>query len=357
MFVRSRWVLGLGVALSTASGAHAQSTQSVPVFVDGNRLGSNALLLRSVNRTVVPMRTLFESLGARVEWDSSERAVYAWNPDGSGVRLPLRELFAQTMEMSESPGPGNWGRVVSRYSLDAPAQLVDRRVYVPLRFASEALKADVRYAAYRPAVHIRTQAVAGSREETEIDPEPLVRDRVVERDQIIERDTEELDSDRVIDRDRVIERDRIIERDRVVDSDRILGRDERLNRLVSGLDVSVRVRERRLQRGGNVLPITFVVRNNSNRRVVVPFPTEQQFDVEILRDGELIWNWARGRRFTRGESALTVERQEDVEFEVRWDLRDNSGRAVRPGEYTVRGSLTTDTGERLSAERPLTIDR
>jgi hypothetical protein len=91
---RSSWIRGVGAAVLVAPlAAGAVWAQSpggtVAVYLNGGRLRSNALMLQQVGRTLLPMRTLFESLGAQVEWDASQQAVYAWNPNGQGVRLGL----------------------------------------------------------------------------------------------------------------------------------------------------------------------------------------------------------------------------------------------------------------------------
>lgn len=256
------------------------------------------------------MRTLFESLGARVEWDGAQRAVYAWKPDGQGIRLGLGEGVAQQLRMSASPAPGNWGRVVGTQSLDAPAMMIDGRVFVPLRFASEALNADVRYASAEPAVYIRTSAVAGSREDYEPRPRPRPRD-----------------DDRDFPRDN--------DRDRPRDTGRDRPRD-----IADALDLQIAVPDGVLDRGE---PVRFdlVLRNHGDRTLTVPFRSGQRFDFEVLQEGRLVWNWARDRSFTQALTSMTLDPGESTRFSARWNMRDNNGRLVAPGRYLVRGILTT----------------
>jgi hypothetical protein len=304
MRFRAGWAaLAVGLMFASVGEVRAQ-VRTVPVFVNGGRLDSNALLLVNVGRSVLPMRTLFESLGARVEWDPSQRAVYAWNPDGRGVRLEVGETAAQQLQMNASPGPGSWGRVVGTRTLDAPAMLVDGRVYVPLRFASEALNADVRYASAEPAVYIRTEAVAGSREEP-VDPPGRDRPREIAR----------------------------------------------------ALDVTLSVER---PRNENVDGTRFVmtVRNTSNAAVTVPFRSGQKFDFEVLQEGRLIWNWAHDRAFTQALTSTTIEPGESVTYNTRWNFRDNNGRLVQPGRYMVRGILTTAFQRpQIMTEQRFDVDR
>lgn len=322
MTYRRMQVAAMGALMLVAGAAQAARRDAVPVFVNGDRLGSNALLLKEVDRTVVPMRSLFESLGAQVEWDSSERAVYAWMPDGAGVRIGMDDRNAQTLAMPEHPRPGHWGRVVRSFRIDAPAMIRGERVYVPLRFASESLKADVRYSAYEPAVHIRTQAVAGMRQEEPVSerPRPLAPEPPL----------------------RVVPRPR---------------RPSREQGLV-GLDVELVLNRNRFSRSDDRMSIDLTVTNPTSRTIVLPFNSGQQFDVEVLQEGQVIWNWAHDRSFTQALSEMTMRPGDKQSYAARWNFLDNDGRRVPPGRYTVRGILMSDTGERKRAvEETITVTK
>jgi hypothetical protein len=322
MSYRRKQIAAVSLLVALAGAAQAAGRDEVPVLVNGTRLDSDALLLRDVNRTVVPMRSLFESLGAQVEWDASQRAVYAWMPDGVGVRIAMNDRNAETLDMPAEPGPGNWGRVVRTFRIDAPAMMRGSRVYVPLRFASESLKADVRYAAYEPAVHIRTQAVAGSRQEVPavaerprpLDPEPA---REVPRPHRPSRE-----------------------------------------RGVVGLDVELVLNGSRFSRSDNRMTIDMTVTNPTSRTIVVPFRSGQQFDVEVVQEGHVIWNWAHDRAYTQALSEITMRPGDKQSYAARWNFETNDGRRVPPGRYTVRGILMSDTGERQqAAEETITVVR
>lgn len=93
-----------------------QSYDVSPVIVNG--------------RTLVPMRAIFESLGANVEWNESSRTVTA-TAESTVITLGI--------DKTEATVDGE------KIALDVPAQIVDSRTMVPARFVAEALKCDVKW--------------------------------------------------------------------------------------------------------------------------------------------------------------------------------------------------------------------
>lgn len=345
MFKYVKGTLILGAALAAAGAARAQSG-SIPVYVNRDRLPGGAMMIRETGRTVLPMRVLFEALGAQVEWDPEERAVYAWKPDGNGVRLGLGEHLAQTLRMGADPRPGNWGRVIGEQRLDAPALMVGSRIYVPLRFAAEALRADVRYSSYEPAVHISTGQVAGRRGD-----EPPYDDR---------RDRRRNDEPPYDDR-----RDR--RRDQPPYDDRRDNPNDRRNppsgtmtpaQIAAALEVRLVLDDTRFSRGDNDVLIRVAVRNTGNRPVAVPFRSGQKFELEVLQDDHVVWNWARGRAFTQALSSMRLEPGDEQVLTARWNLRTNAGRDVEPGRYRIRAILTPSfRTPQLADEQSITVAR
>lgn len=81
-------------------------------------------------RTLVPLRAIFEALGAQVEWDEATKAVTAKSGEDT-VKLTIdkTQAFCNDKEVA----------------LDVPAKLVQGRTIVPLRFVSESLGAEVNW--------------------------------------------------------------------------------------------------------------------------------------------------------------------------------------------------------------------
>lgn len=105
------------------------------------------------NRVLVPIRFVSEALGAKVEYkkesvgNQTERMVYV-KLDGKTVQMPI-----------DSDNASVDGATVK---LDVPARDQDSRVFVPLRFVSEALGAEVEWNQSKLLVSIYTEAETGA---------------------------------------------------------------------------------------------------------------------------------------------------------------------------------------------------
>ena len=82
------------------------------------------------NRTLVPLRSIFEELGATVIWEQSTKTIIA-NKNTTNISL---KIGAKTSTVN--------GQSIS---IDVPAQIINGATLVPLRFISEALGATVKW--------------------------------------------------------------------------------------------------------------------------------------------------------------------------------------------------------------------
>ncbi len=101
-------------------------------------------------RVLIPLRGVLEKMGARVDWDGQVRAATVTLGENR-VRLPLGSRTA-TLD----------ARTVR---LDVPAQSVQGRTMVPLRFVAEAFGAEVHWLASEREVQIATHAPVPERAE------------------------------------------------------------------------------------------------------------------------------------------------------------------------------------------------
>lgn len=99
----------------------------IKLLLDGKELETDVPPVIVDNRTLVPARKIFESMGATVEWVPKERRVVITGD----VKVEL------VIDQKEASVDGE-----SR-TLDVPATLIDDRTMVPVRFVSECLACDV----------------------------------------------------------------------------------------------------------------------------------------------------------------------------------------------------------------------
>ena len=126
----------------------ASVAQAAPkVTLNGNQLSFDVSPTIENGRTLVPLRTIFEALGANIDWDDATNTVTA-NKADINVRL---QIGAQTAY--KNGGPVN---------LDVPAKIISDRTMVPLRFVSEALGADVNWDANTQTIAIVSNGIVVS---------------------------------------------------------------------------------------------------------------------------------------------------------------------------------------------------
>lgn len=96
----------------------------IAVAVDGNYLDLPVAPLMVENRVLVPMRAIFEALGANVDWQGSSKTILA-TKNGSEVKLVVGSKTAYINGTSKT--------------LDVPPRVSQGTTLIPLRFVGEAL--------------------------------------------------------------------------------------------------------------------------------------------------------------------------------------------------------------------------
>lgn len=132
-------------ALSISTATFADN--NVPsVYLNGEKLtftdNVNPYIDEASERTLVPMRDIFEAVGATIQWDEATNTVIAVKGD-SFVTLQIGspKAFVNSEE----------------YILDVNAVIKEDKTFVPLRFVSEALGAQVDWDNDNYAVIIATE--------------------------------------------------------------------------------------------------------------------------------------------------------------------------------------------------------
>ncbi len=117
--------------------------QDVTVLHNGTPLEFDVAPFIEEDRTMVPMRAIFEAVGASVTWDGDTRTVVSAYKVGEEQNFVILQIGNSTAFVgSES------------VELDAPARIVDDRTFVPLRFVMESLGHEVTWDAQTYTVNI-----------------------------------------------------------------------------------------------------------------------------------------------------------------------------------------------------------
>lgn len=117
--------------LIMATGVFAQD---VTVKLNGTALSFDVNPFIENDRTLVPVRGIFEAIGAVVNWDEESRTVIvSYDVGGEPVFVVLQIDNKDAFVNGE------------KKDLDVPAKIVEGRTFVPVRFIMEALDSGVEW--------------------------------------------------------------------------------------------------------------------------------------------------------------------------------------------------------------------
>lgn len=138
-----------GVLFSSvvAGGASAQTAGNMKVVINGVTQSYAQQPIMKQNTTLVPFRSVFESLGAKVSYDASTRKITA--SKGSDTL---------EFQINSSTAYKNGKSIV----LTTPVTMINGSVYVPLRFVGESLGAKVNWDKTALRVVIETAEANGA---------------------------------------------------------------------------------------------------------------------------------------------------------------------------------------------------
>ena len=136
----------------------ASANGEIKVLVNGQQLQFDVPPQTVNYRTMVPVRAIFEALGARVDWYEDTQTIIATGSDGKIVSLTLN---SNTMYVHGTP-----------VTLDAPAYETGGRTLVPVRAISEAFGSKVDW--YEDTQTVAITSVSSAPSEP-VNPAPVSR--------------------------------------------------------------------------------------------------------------------------------------------------------------------------------------
>lgn len=82
--------------------------------------------------------------------------------------------------------------------------------------------------------------------------------------------------------------------------------------------------------------------NTTDKLVPFSFTTGQTYDFSIVdATGQEVWRWSRRMFFSQVKRQEAIRPNKNWTFEVTWNHRDNDLNIVKPGKYTVVGSISS----------------
>ncbi len=130
------------VLMLCASVVPAIAADSIKITIDGQAQTYDQMPVMVNDRVLVPMRGIFEALGATIAWEEATETVTG-----------TLGSTTVTLKIGDTKATVNGSTV----TLDVPAQLVNDRTLVPVRFISESLGAEVEWVESSQTVVITTQ--------------------------------------------------------------------------------------------------------------------------------------------------------------------------------------------------------
>ena len=117
-------LLAVLMIMSSFMAVNVFADDGIKIVIDGEEKVFDSMPVIVNSRTLVPMRGIFEEFRAVVDWDDASKTVSA-RCKGSTVVLKINDTIAEVNG--------------KKIELDAPAQIINSRTMVPVRFIAETL--------------------------------------------------------------------------------------------------------------------------------------------------------------------------------------------------------------------------
>lgn len=129
----------VAIILVSATSPCFAASNDITVYVNTRKLKLEVSPIVINDRTLVPVRAIFEALGAEVEWREATQQVYA--------RKGNNEILL-TIGSNQTMVNGK------QVFLDVPAQIINDRTMIPVRFVSENFGAKVTWVEANRTIYI-----------------------------------------------------------------------------------------------------------------------------------------------------------------------------------------------------------
>lgn len=121
-------------AILFAVANHVTAEDGITVYVNGEEIVSDVPAMIINDRTVLPMRTIFEKLGANVTWMAEDQLIFATKGEDMMVmQIGNSQMSVQTIDED----------CIEVVDLDTAPFVYNDRTFVPVRAVAEALDANI----------------------------------------------------------------------------------------------------------------------------------------------------------------------------------------------------------------------
>jgi hypothetical protein len=100
----------------------SEDSEEIKIYVNGKKIEPDVKPVIIDNRTLVPVRAIFEAIGVNVTWDSETKTVLSSKDD----TIVTMQIGSKNIFLNENVK-----------EIDVPAQIINDRTFVPVRAVSE----------------------------------------------------------------------------------------------------------------------------------------------------------------------------------------------------------------------------
>ena len=94
---------------------------------------------------------------------------------------------------------------------------------------------------------------------------------------------------------------------------------------------------------------TFTVTNTGSKPYTWQTSSGQQFDIQVNKGDQELWQWSHGRFFTAAIERTTLQPGQSRTFRADWNLTAADAQKVQPGTYSVWAWLTVQGQDQPAA--------
>ncbi len=95
--------------------------------------------------------------------------------------------------------------------------------------------------------------------------------------------------------------------------------------------------------GGKIIAVVELM-NLSNKEVTLKYASGQLYDLCLLKDGEEVWRWSKGKFFTMALIKKQLPGYEKLKYKIEVPVADD----LEPGNYILTGKITTENPMKLN---------